>query len=130
MAKLNVVALARVKEEQARVGGGAGGGAGAGAGAGSAAAGDDDLDESQRGGADRSAIKLAQTRPRYALRQSANATYFPGRAGDIVLLQPGEAETAMGQTVGQFGTMHPEVLRNFGLKFPVSAFELNLEPLL
>jgi phenylalanyl-tRNA synthetase beta chain len=33
-----------------------------------------------------------------------------------------------GRSVGAFGVIHPDVLEAFGVAFPVSALELNLEP--
>ena len=35
-----------------------------------------------------------------------------------------------GAEVGLFGIVHPEVLANFDVQYPVAAVELNLEPFL
>lgn len=35
-----------------------------------------------------------------------------------------------GRVVGRFGVVHPEVLANFDISYPVSALELNIEPFL
>jgi len=34
-----------------------------------------------------------------------------------------------GQKIGSVGVLHPEILANFELKFPVSALELDFDPL-
>lgn len=33
-----------------------------------------------------------------------------------------------GKSIGGFGVIHPEVLANFGIVYPVSAVEINIEP--
>ena len=56
---------------------------------------------------------------RYSWQPSELPEFFPGR----------QAEVMYGDTaVGSFGVVHPEVLDNFEMAFPVSALELNLEP--
>ncbi|MHA1109770.1 MAG: phenylalanine--tRNA ligase subunit beta [Promethearchaeota archaeon] len=50
-----------------------------------------------------------------------NPTFIPGRTGEIWL---------KGTNVGLIGELHPEVLENFGLKYPVAIFEINLSVLL
>lgn len=50
-----------------------------------------------------------------------NPTFIPGRAGEIWL---------KGKKAGIIGELHPEVLENFGLKYPVAIFELDLSVLL
>ena len=37
---------------------------------------------------------------------------------------------ARGVEVGRFGIVHPEVLKNFDIPYPVATVELNLEPFL
>merc|ERR1712098_238005 len=54
----------------------------------------------------------------YYLRASEDATYFPGRAAEIV---------AYGQVIGRLGVLHPEVVTGFELNLPCSAMEINLE---
>ena len=50
-----------------------------------------------------------------------NPTFIPGRTGEIWL---------RGKNVGLIGELHPEVLENFGLKYPVAIFEIDLSVLL
>ncbi|KAI5859351.1 phenylalanyl-tRNA synthetase beta chain [Durotheca rogersii] len=49
-------------------------------------------------------------------------TFFPGRAAAVHLRLGGKAAR-----VGEFGILHPSVLENFELKYPVSTLEINLE---
>jgi phenylalanyl-tRNA synthetase beta chain len=51
--------------------------------------------------------------------------YAGGRSGTLVL-----AESGFKQAIGHIGEVHPRVLEGFGLKVPVTLFELNIEPLL
>mmetsp|Transcript_16091 Transcript_16091/g.27176 ORF Transcript_16091/g.27176 Transcript_16091/m.27176 type:complete len:116 (+) Transcript_16091:1497-1844(+) len=46
--------------------------------------------------------------------------FFGQRGADVMLA---------GKRVGSIGVLHPEVLDNFQLKNPVSAFELDFEPI-
>eukprot|EP00892_Ulva_mutabilis_P000903 jgi/Ulvmu1/10813/UM069_0049.1 len=57
--------------------------------------------------------------PGYTWKASALPEFFPGRQAEV---------SYAGQVVGSFGIVHPEVLENFEMAFPVSALELNLEP--
>ncbi|KAJ1969954.1 phenylalanine--tRNA ligase subunit beta, partial [Dimargaris verticillata] len=85
----------------------------------------------------------------YFIREAAdNSTYFPGRCADIYLSAPKAPSAAepqphfteiapqdtqgpnVLQTVGTFGIVHPEVLKNFEISYPVSVLEFNLEPFL
>ena len=52
------------------------------------------------------------------LKPGKNNTYIEGRYGDIYV---------NGQKVGEIGEIHPEVLINFKLEFPVAALEINLQ---
>jgi len=54
----------------------------------------------------------------YEIKPEKNPTYLEGRYGDIFL---------KGKKIGEIGEIHPEVLLNFKLEFPVAALELNLE---
>ncbi|MFX1568304.1 MAG: phenylalanine--tRNA ligase subunit beta [Promethearchaeota archaeon] len=54
----------------------------------------------------------------YEIKAEKNLTYLEGRYGDIYL---------KGKKIGEIGEIHPEVLLNFKLEFPVAALELNLE---
>jgi hypothetical protein len=56
---------------------------------------------------------------RYDWRPSTLPEFFPGRQAEVLF---GD------KVVGSFGIVHPEVLTNFQVTFPVSALELNLEP--
>ncbi|MCP4760226.1 MAG: phenylalanine--tRNA ligase subunit beta [archaeon] len=58
---------------------------------------------------------------RITVKRCVNPTYIEGRVGDILL---------DGKKVGNIGELYPEVLENFGLKYPVAVFEMNLTPLL
>lgn len=55
------------------------------------------------------------------VKPAENMTYINGRYGDIYV---------NGKKVGEIGEIHPEVLINFKLEFPVSALEINLEGLI
>jgi phenylalanyl-tRNA synthetase beta chain len=60
-------------------------------------------------------------------------TYFTGRAAAIVLTKPsndGDTTTATTVQIGTFGCLHPTVLQNFDIQYPVSCVELDLECLL
>ncbi|KAF9965512.1 phenylalanine--tRNA ligase subunit beta [Mortierella alpina] len=61
----------------------------------------------------------------YWIQDSENPTYFPSRSADIYLRQKGETKV-----IGSFGILHPEVLEKYGLNFPTSAMEFDLEPFL
>ncbi|MFX0083687.1 MAG: phenylalanine--tRNA ligase subunit beta [Candidatus Hodarchaeota archaeon] len=54
----------------------------------------------------------------YEIKSSKNSSYIDGRYGEIYLNN---------LIIGEIGEIHPEVLLNFKLEFPVSAFELNIE---
>lgn len=57
----------------------------------------------------------------YEIKPGKNSSYIEGRYGDIYL---------NGQKVGEIGEIHPEVLNNFKLEFPVAALELDLQKFL
>ena len=54
----------------------------------------------------------------YKLTESADPLYFPKRGADILL---------GGKNIGSIGVVHPEVLNNFHIKYPVTCFEIGLE---
>ena len=54
----------------------------------------------------------------YSLVPSDNPTFFPKRQAEIIV---------KGQKVGIFGIIHPEVLSNFDIGFPVSALEVDIQ---
>jgi phenylalanyl-tRNA synthetase beta chain len=56
----------------------------------------------------------------YSLKRVKYGSFIEGRSGSI---------TMSGKTVGVIGELHPEVLENWGIKVPVSAFEIDLEVL-
>lgn len=53
-----------------------------------------------------------------AVKEASHPSFIPGRCASILI---GKRE------VGILGEVHPEALSNFGLKMPVSGFELNAE---
>lgn len=55
----------------------------------------------------------------YEWREAEHLTYFPGRHADVIF---------NGIKVGDFGIVHPDVLRNFEISHPVTALELSIEP--
>ncbi len=55
---------------------------------------------------------------RYVIQPSPAGTYMEGRGADVV---------ANGQIIGSFGEMHPIVITDFELGYPIAAFELDLE---
>ncbi|KAM5450931.1 phenylalanine--tRNA ligase subunit beta [Microsporum audouinii] len=61
----------------------------------------------------------------YWIEELDDPTYFPGHAASIHLRIGGKESV-----IGSFGIIHPTVLENFDLKYPVSALEMNIESLL
>jgi len=57
----------------------------------------------------------------FEIKPNKNLSYIDGRYGEIYL---------KGSKVGEIGEIHPEVLLNFKLEFPVAAFELSLQSFL
>ncbi|UCC18607.1 MAG: phenylalanine--tRNA ligase subunit beta [Promethearchaeota archaeon] len=55
----------------------------------------------------------------YEIISERNPSYIDGRYGSIIY---------KGVKIGEIGEIHPEVLINFKLEFPVAAMELNLQP--
>jgi len=54
----------------------------------------------------------------YEVRPGKNTSYIDGRYGEIYLKN---------LAIGEIGELHPDVLQNFKLEFPVAALELNIE---
>lgn len=54
----------------------------------------------------------------FEIKPNKNSSYIEGRYGEIYL---------NGKKAGEIGEIHPEVLLNFKLEFPVAALELNLK---
>jgi len=57
----------------------------------------------------------------YEIKAENNASYLNGRYGDIYLKNV---------KIGEIGEIHPEVLLNFKLEFPMAALELNLQKIM
>ncbi|MBI0583869.1 MAG: phenylalanine--tRNA ligase subunit beta [Methanomassiliicoccus sp.] len=55
---------------------------------------------------------------RFTIQPSAAGTYLDGRGADIVV---------DGSVIGSFGEVHPQVIVDFQLGYPIAAFELDLE---
>lgn len=54
-------------------------------------------------------------------------SYFPGRGARVVVERRGDNGDVTRVVAGSFGVLHPKVLSNFELGFPVSVVELNIE---
>ncbi|KAJ2521155.1 phenylalanine--tRNA ligase subunit beta [Coemansia sp. RSA 1939] len=59
----------------------------------------------------------------YYLRESENPTYLGGRSASVMYRDWSGAE----REIGSIGVIHPEVLINYKLEYPVSVFEINIE---
>lgn len=55
---------------------------------------------------------------KYVIQPSSAGTYLEGRGADVMV---------NGRCIGSFGEMHPQVIVDFELGYPISAFELDLE---
>ncbi|WP_400207199.1 phenylalanine--tRNA ligase subunit beta [Candidatus Methanomassiliicoccus intestinalis] len=56
----------------------------------------------------------------YEIQPSSLGMFIPGRGAEII---------SAGKSIGVFGEIHPEVITNFELRYPVVAFELDAEAL-
>lgn len=56
----------------------------------------------------------------YKISESEDAMFFPKRGASV---------NFQGKVIGHLGVLHPEVLGNFNLKYPVSCFEIRMEEL-
>lgn len=56
----------------------------------------------------------------YKIQECEDPMFFPKRGASV---------NFKGKTIGQLGVLHPEVLGNFHLKYPVSCFEIRLDDL-
>jgi phenylalanyl-tRNA synthetase beta chain len=54
----------------------------------------------------------------YRLEESKEAMFFPKRGANILL---------KGKAIGSIGVLHPEVLSEFHIKYPVTCFEIYLD---
>ncbi|KAL1297141.1 hypothetical protein AAFC00_004717 [Neodothiora populina] len=61
----------------------------------------------------------------YWIEEVEDPTFFTGHSAAVYLKLGGKT-----QRIGTFGILHPTVLKNYELPFPVSALELQLEPFL
>ncbi|EEH20661.2 phenylalanine-tRNA ligase, beta subunit [Paracoccidioides brasiliensis Pb03] len=61
----------------------------------------------------------------YWIEELEDPTYFPGHAASIHVRIYGKDHV-----IGSFGILHPTVLENFELKYPVSTLEINIEAFL
>ncbi|XP_037122906.1 phenylalanine--tRNA ligase beta subunit [Syngnathus acus] len=57
----------------------------------------------------------------YHIQAADDSTFFPGRCAEIFV---------HGKSVGHLGVLHPQVINNFELTMPCSAFEMDVEPFL
>lgn len=76
-------------------------------------------------GADKTDFEVRQDhtkRDGYWLEPVDEATFFGGRAAAIFARLGGKS-----RRIGEFGVLHPTVLDNFEIRFPVSVLEVNLE---
>ena len=60
----------------------------------------------------------------YSVEPIDDPTYFPGRCARVMIEESGTKKS-----IGVFGVVHPEVLKNFGVANPTSALELDVEAL-
>ncbi|KAL5046206.1 hypothetical protein BDW71DRAFT_182340 [Aspergillus fruticulosus] len=61
----------------------------------------------------------------YWIEELDDPTYFHGHSASIHVRIAGKDHT-----IGTFGILHPTVLENYGLKYPVSTLEINVEAFL
>ena len=60
---------------------------------------------------------------KYAVQETSDPAYIPGRAADII-------DERTNTVIGQFGEIHPDVLREFDIDQPVAAIEFFLSGIL
>lgn len=60
----------------------------------------------------------ANFRKDYSLQESDNPMFFPKRGANI---------NFKGKVIGNIGVLHPDILNNFNLKYPVSCFEITMQ---
>jgi len=61
---------------------------------------------------------------RYTLQHSEDPVFIAGGGADVILRRP----TGGDVRVGVLGIVHPHVLKNFTLSYPVSLLELSVRP--
>eukprot|EP00825_Cyclidium_porcatum_P039787 TRINITY_DN48_c0_g1_i4.p2 TRINITY_DN48_c0_g1~~TRINITY_DN48_c0_g1_i4.p2 ORF type:complete len:127 (+),score=39.74 TRINITY_DN48_c0_g1_i4:2-382(+) len=64
--------------------------------------------------------KLKDKREPYILKPSSDSVFLEGKQAQIMYKN---------QVVGKIGILHPEILDTYEWPYPISLFELNLEPL-
>ncbi|CAK9297324.1 unnamed protein product [Gordionus sp. m RMFG-2023] len=64
----------------------------------------------------------------YFIREGTNPTYFDGRCASVYLYNYSNPESHF--FLGNFGIIHPEVVKNFDLTLPCSALEINIDLLI
>jgi phenylalanyl-tRNA synthetase beta chain len=57
---------------------------------------------------------------KYAIAPSSSGMFIEGRGAEVMV---------NGDSVGEFGELHPEVISNFELGYPIAGFELDMEKL-
>ena len=57
----------------------------------------------------------------YELKESSTPHLIEGRVGEIIL---------EGKSIGFIGEVHPQTLRNFNVKLPVSIIEISLDEII
>jgi phenylalanyl-tRNA synthetase beta chain len=77
-----------------------------------------DYEDAVRKAADKKLDEPPKPKYLYHIEPSKSATFFPGRGADVIV---------NGTRIGEFGILHPEVLKNFQLDMPCTVLELNLE---
>ncbi|KNC52321.1 phenylalanyl-tRNA synthetase, beta subunit [Thecamonas trahens ATCC 50062] len=73
------------------------------------------------GPAEAAAVSAATASLSYKLEEADDAAFFPGFQASIHLNN---------EVIGSVGIVHPEVLANFGISYPVSYLEMSIEPFL
>jgi len=58
---------------------------------------------------------------KYEIKEYEHNSFVPGRCGNIIV---------NGKSIGMLGEIHPKVLSNFGLEYPVAAMEIDLDKVL
>lgn len=68
--------------------------------------------------------RVARSGAEYFVRPTNDSCFFPGMRAEIVVRWN---DSRGEQVVGVFGAVHPNVLENFGITYPCSLVELNVE---
>lgn len=82
----------------------------------------------QLSGSDTSSI-LSRFNGGYQWQPSDVPTFFPGRQASVSITRQSDDKGGQQTTqIGHFGILHPKLLANFDITFPVSALEIDVEP--